>query len=67
MDWVVAYKIAEKGGTWGVAEFFRGSEAECRYIADHFAGGESDYARTHPWKVVVGPAHEWEDFLSDAL
>ena len=66
MDWVVTYKVAEKDtGSWGVAEFFRGSEEQCRWIANHFAGGESDYIETLPWTVTIGPAEEWDSFLSE--
>ena len=68
MEWVVTYKIIEQDyDNWGVAEFFRGSEEECKRIGQHFAGGEHDLVKTIPWTVVVGPAAEWDQFLDNAL
>jgi len=66
-QWVVTYKIESKSnGGFGVAEFFRGSEEECRRIKMAFAGGESDLVSTNPWGVVIGPADDWDNFLLDA-
>jgi len=65
-DWVVTFKIAEKRScNWGLAEFFRGSEAQCRWIRAHFAGGECDVVETQPWQIVIGPVEDWHDFLQD--
>ena len=64
MEWVVTFRIAEKGTrSWGMAEFYRGSEKECRRIAANFSGGECDIVKTNPWEVVVGPVEAWQEFL----
>jgi hypothetical protein len=67
-EWVVTYRIENRqcAGHWGLAEFFRGSEEECKRIRSAFAGGESDCVPTTGWEVVIGPAADWEDFLSSA-
>jgi len=65
-EWVVTYRLESCTGNWGVVEFFRGSEQECRRISRQFAGGESDTVCTHDWEVLVGPVAEWEQFLSSA-
>lgn len=65
-EWVVTFKIAKKHTCdWGLAEFFRGSQAQCRYIKDHFAGGECDIAETRPWQIAIGPVEQWHDFLRE--
>jgi hypothetical protein len=63
-EWVVTFRIIEQESlSWGFAEFYRGSEEECRYIQDHFAGGECDIVRTRPWRIAIGLASEWYEFL----
>jgi hypothetical protein len=65
MDWVVTYRIARSDtNEWGMAEFYRGSEAECRRIQKAFAGGECDIVPTNPWQVLIGPVDDWLDFIS---
>jgi hypothetical protein len=66
MDWVVTYRIEQRDNCgWGIAEFFRGSEEECRRICEAFGGGESDLVPTKSWRVIIGPAEGWDQFLSD--
>jgi hypothetical protein len=63
-EWVVTFRIAEKGSrNWGLAEFFRGTEEECRRIEAGFVDGECDILVTAPWQIVVGPAEAWHEFL----
>jgi hypothetical protein len=63
-QWVVTCRIAPKGSCeWGVAEFFRGTEQECRHIQACFAGGECDIMETNPWQVMIGPVDDWLDFI----
>jgi hypothetical protein len=69
-QWVVTYRLSpreagEDGRVTSITEFFRGSEKECKRIRDHFANGECDLVPTNPWKVIIGPANDWDDFLSD--
>jgi hypothetical protein len=67
IEWVVTYRIAQKGtANWGMAEFFRGSEAQCKHIQAHFAGGECDIVETNPWEILIGPVEDWHDFLQAA-
>jgi hypothetical protein len=72
-EWVVTYRLSPRDSydddserVTSITEFFRGSEEECRRIKDHFANGECDLVKTNPWKVIIGPARDWDDFLSDA-
>ena len=66
MVWVVMFRISTLDHpAFGFAEFYRGSEAECRRIHANFAGGECDLVRTRPWKIAIGPAEDWYDFLDD--
>jgi hypothetical protein len=67
-DWVVTYRLenCDRPGDWGIVEFYRGSEDECRRIGCAFAGGTSDIVATTGWRVMIGPAADWEDFLSEA-
>jgi len=63
-EWVVTFRIIEQESlSWGFAEFYRGSEEECRRIQNHFAGGECDIVRTRSWRIAIGPADEWYAFL----
>jgi len=64
-QWVVTYRIEQKNHNWGIAEFFRGSEEECKRIGRAFAGGSSDIIPTEPWGVLVGRAEDWDYFLSE--
>jgi hypothetical protein len=68
--WVVTYRLSpreagEDSRVTSIVEFFRGSEKECKRIRDHFANGECDLVPTNPWMVIIGPARDWDDFLSD--
>jgi hypothetical protein len=68
-QWVVTYRMEARnplpeGWICGVEEFYRGSREECVRISRAFAGGESDLVPTNPWSVAIGPAADWEDFLS---
>jgi hypothetical protein len=66
MEWVVTYRIEQCDNCgWGLAEFYRGTEEECRRISDAFAGGASDLVKTKPWCVIIGPAAGWDLFLLD--
>ena len=66
-EWVVTYRIEHKDSSgWGVTEFFRGSEKECRRIKEAFASGESDCVPTaQPWAITIGPAADWDLFLME--
>jgi hypothetical protein len=70
-EWVVTYRMPPFGGcgecdacTTAIAEFFRGPPEECARIARAFGGGECDIVRTNPWTVVIGPAEDWDRFMS---
>ena len=64
--WVVTCRIARTDdSSYGMAEFFRGSEAECKRIGRHFAGGSCDIISTSPWQVIIGPAADWDGFLRE--
>jgi hypothetical protein len=63
-DWVVTYTIEFANSDIMVTEFFRGCHAECLRIRAQSGGGEHDMQVTkRPWKPIIGPAHEWDDFL----
>ena len=63
-EWVVTFRISPQDHpNWGLAEFFRGTEAQCKYIQDNFAGGECDLIQTKPWQIAIGPVDAWYDFL----
>lgn len=66
--WVVTYRLMDETGL-GVAEFFRGSEIECRRIAAAFAPGGSDMRgvrnKKGEWTVIIGPAAKWDEFLRE--
>jgi hypothetical protein len=63
-DWVVTYTIEFGWNEIMVTEFYRGERDECLRIRAHSGGGSHDQRRTRgPWKPVVGPAHEWDEFL----
>jgi len=65
-QWVVTYRIERADEcSFGVAEFFRGTERECKRIGSAFACGSCDIVRTLPWQVVVGPAEDWDRFLQE--
>ena len=65
-QWVVTYRM-ECGCGVMIMEFYRGTRAECIRIRDHSAGGECDGHHTEqPWGVVIGPACDWDEFLSSA-
>lgn len=62
--WVVTYRIEFANSDIMVTEFFRGDREECLRIREKSGGGEHDRCRTiRPWKAIVGPAKEWDDFL----
>jgi hypothetical protein len=64
-QWVVTYTIEFPNNELMVTEFFRGEREECERIKRASAGGDHDLIRTkRPWKPIVGPAHEWDDFLN---
>ena len=63
-EWVVTYTIEFANRDIMVTEFFRGDRDECMRIRAQSGGGDHDMVRTkRPWKPIVGPAHEWDDFL----
>lgn len=63
-DWVVTYTIEFANSDIMVTEFFRGCHAECMRISAQSGGGEHDMQVTKkPWKPIIGPAHEWDNFL----
>ena len=63
-EWVVTYTIEFSNRDVMVTEFFRGDRDECMRIRAQSGGGDHDMVRTkRPWKPIVGPAHEWDDFL----
>jgi hypothetical protein len=65
-EWVVTYRVEQTGrSNWGIVEFFRGSEEECRRIERAFAGGSSDTVATEKWKCGIGKAEDWEQFLKE--
>jgi hypothetical protein len=61
--WVVTYRIETKEGIM-LMEFYRGSQAECRRIAENSAArGENDQEKTGSWKPIIGPADSWDEFM----
>jgi len=63
-EWVVTYTIEFPDNAILVTEFFRGERHECERIKAQSGGGDHDQMTTkRPWKAIVGPAHEWDDFL----
>ena len=65
-DYVVTYKF-ESGGHIGFYEFFRDPKEECERIASTFGGATNDATITKASKVIVGPAKEWDEFLSEQM
>lgn len=65
-EWVVTCRIEKYGAAhcYGMTEFFRGTEEECRRISRAFAGGSCDIMRTSPWQIVIGPAEDWDYFTA---
>jgi hypothetical protein len=63
-EWVVTYQIEFPNRNILVTEFFRGDRDECERIRAQSGGGEDDRQRTkRPWRPIIGPACEWDDFL----
>jgi hypothetical protein len=63
-EWVVTYRF-HSSDCCSVMEFFRGTESECRYIGQQFAGGSCDLDVTQSWDVLIGPAKDWDKLLQD--
>jgi hypothetical protein len=62
-EWVVTYTIEFANSDIMVTEFFRGARDECLRIRAQSGGGDHDLMQTKSWKPIVGPAHEWDQFL----
>ena len=66
MKWVVTYKLFTEEGSL-IIEFYRGSREECQRIKARSHSGEDDRrGGLHLHECIVGPAHEWDDFLVQA-
>ena len=65
-EWVVTYKLETAAGYMFV-EFYRGTPAECKRIADRSESGEDDrYGALLLHRIILGPAADWDQFLIDA-
>jgi hypothetical protein len=68
--WVVTYETEHRGDeliTRSTDEFYRGDKAECERIARHSASPTttSDGHKITMFKVVIGPAADWDKFLRE--
>jgi hypothetical protein len=65
-DYVVTYRIDHADG-FSIYEFYRGDEVECRRIALQSTPPtrDDDGNKVTAFKVIVGPAVEWDKFLDE--
>ena len=67
-EWVVTYRFYYEGGNFGIEEYFRGSERECRRIAlGSVAPGSTQRGKVIAFDTVIGRASEWDEFIRSEL